>query len=186
MKDKTEILLFRQIREGNKEAFAKMFTMYYESVARFIFRYVKDGDTAEEIAQDLFIHFWENAPRLNITASVKAYLFTSARNFSFNHLKKNKIREKYHELANADTETVALVEEVKSTDNQFLILLKQSLDTLPEKCREIFELSKFEGLSYEEIADFLQISKKTVENQLAIALRKIRAWMAPYKQELFE
>ena len=180
-----DILLFNLVKEGNKNAFEKLFRLYYASICRFIFSYIKDTDSSEEIAQDLFIYFWENAPQMDIKTSLKAYLFTSAKNFSLNYIKKSKTRQKYHDAAQEaiqDEDEKISAESVRT----FKILLKQALKTLPEKCREIFELSKYEGLTYEEISVFLRLSQKTVENQMGIALRKIRDWMQPYVDQIYD
>ena len=185
MSFKEDILLFNLVQQGNKNAFEKLFLTYYTSISKFIFSYIRDSDTAEEIAQDMFIHFWENAPQMHITTSLKAYLFTSARNFTLNHIKKTKTRHKYHEAAK---DSIDLNEKLISDEkaNIFKNLLNHAIKSLPDKCREIFEMSKYEGLTYEEISDFLGLSTKTVENQMGIALRKIREWMQPYKNQIYD
>ena len=182
---KDDILLFNLVKKGNKDAFEKLFRMYYPSISRFIFDYIKDSDTSEEIAQEMFVFFWENAPQMNIKTSLKAYLFTSAKNFSLNYIKKAKTRQKYHETSQ---ETIQMNEEswVDEKIETFTILVKQALTTLPDKCREIFEMSKYEGLTYEEISEFLGLSRKTIENQMGIALRKIREWMQPFVNQIYD
>jgi RNA polymerase sigma-70 factor (ECF subfamily) len=179
-----DLLLFDLVKTANKQAFEKLFRKYYESVSRFVYRYVKDADSAEEITQDLFIHFWENAPAMQIRISLKAYLFTSARNFALNYIRRNKIRKKYHE----EVQSIDLLEEMSIESDQasaFTVLMNQALTALPEKCRVIFELSKYEGLSYDEIAEYLSISKKTVENQITIALHKLREWLRPHMDLIY-
>ena len=184
MDNNNDILLFNLIKEGNKNAFEKLFRKYYTAICRYIYNYLNDTDTAEEIAQDMFVYFWENAQNKNINTSVKGYLFTSAKNFTLNHIKKMKTRRKYHMAVSG-----VLQENDEFNDDKmytFKILIKQALLTLPEKCRDIFVLSKYEGLTYEEISVYLGLSQKTVENQMGIALRKIRAWMQPYMHRIYE
>ena len=180
--DSTDHELFRQVKIGNRIAFQTLFRKYYASIVRFIFRFVKDRDTSEEIAQELFISFWENAPRLAIKISFKSYLYTSARNHALNYLKKNTIREKYHRLsATADNSGSENIDSMTFND-----LIRKALQILPDKCREIFVLSKYEGLTYDEIADYMGLSKKTIENQMGIGLKKIREWLQPYINRIFE
>ena len=177
--------LFSQVKNGNKLAFQTLFRKYYASMVRFIYRFVKDEDSSEEIAQELFINFWENAPRLEIIISFKSYLYTSARNHALNYLKKNTIREKYHQLsAGSETSESSYDEPINS--GVFNNLILKALQTLPEKCREIFMLSKYEGLTYDEIADYMGLSKKTVENQMGIGLKKMREWLQPHISGIFE
>jgi len=177
--------LFEKVKSGNKIAFESLFRKYYAPIAGFILKYVRDRDSAEEVAQDLFISFWENAPRLQITTSFKSYLYTSAKNYALNYIKKSATRDKYHQLAWDATESET--EETDSTrSNSFNQLVNKALDTLPEKCREIFIMSKYEGLTYDEIAEYMGLSKKTVENQMGIGLRKIRDWIQPYLSNVYE
>jgi RNA polymerase sigma-70 factor (ECF subfamily) len=180
-----DILLFNLVKKGNKNAFEKLFRIYYTPICRFIHRYTGSNDTSEEIAQDMFIYFWQNAPVIDIKTSLKAYLFTSARNFSLNYIKKSSIRQKYHEAAQRETQNTETIIPEEKTE-RFKKLLNQAVDKLPQKCREIFELSKYEGLTYEEISEFLGLSRKTVENQMGIALNKIRKWMQPYIDQILE
>lgn len=182
--DSNDHELFSQIKNGNRLAFQTLFRKHYVPIVRFIFKYVKDRDASEEIAQELFINFWENAPRLEVTISFKSYLYTSAKNHAFNYMKKYKIREKYHQLSTSAEVSDKGHDRIDST--VFNDLIQKALDILPDKCREIFVLSKYEGLTYDEIADYMGLSKKTIENQMGIGLKKIREWLQPYVSRIFE
>lgn len=140
---------------------------------RFAFGYLKNESEAREVVQELFVHLWENRERLILPEQPKSYLLTAVRNRCINrHKKKSDAPESLQYLddvvlSDADSSTVL---ETKELETQLNLLI----DALPEKCREIFMLSRFERLSYREIAEMLDISVKTVENQIANALKSLR------------
>ena len=133
-----------------------------------------DIDASEEIVQELFVRFWEQRETKDITTSVRAYLYTSVKNACLNQLKHLKIKEKYkHEQEreltfNSSHEQNGL--EVSELDQK----IHAAINSLPEGRRKIFILSRFDGLKYQEIADKLNISIKTVENQIGNALKFLR------------
>lgn len=186
IKEDEDKLLFSRVKQGNKEAFDTLFRKYYIRLVRFAIGYVKSGPIAEEIIQDIFIKFWEYAKRIEIESSLLAYMYSSSRNACLNYIKKEDIRAKYemekHEQAKEKLQNTQTEVNVSA----FQELLAIHVGNLPEKCRQIFELSKFEGLSYDEIAAFLDISSKTVENQMGIALRKLREALSPYRDLIYE
>lgn len=186
MKKNEDKLLFKQIRKGNKKAFDTLFKKYYTRLVRFCIGYVGDGAIAEETVQDIFIKIWENAPEMEIEISLLAYLYRSVRNQSLNYLKHLEVKKKYEKEQMENT--VDAIEQPSDNVNMtyFKKVLLVAVGCLPDKCRQIFELAKFEGLSYDEIADFLQVSGKTVENQMGIALRKLRENLTPHTEQIFE
>jgi RNA polymerase sigma-70 factor, ECF subfamily len=186
LKQNEDKLLFERVASGEKFSFNILFRKYYAQLVRFAIGYAHDGTIAEEIVQDTFVKIWENASKINIETSVLAYFYTSVRNNSLNYLKHEKTKKRYEqEDASAPAlEDIPLDEKV---DIQlFRTLLARALIDLPDKCREIFEMAKFEGLSYDEIAEYLQVSEKTVENQMGIALKKLRESLQPYTNRVYE
>jgi len=139
------------------------------------------GEDAEESIQDMFVHLWEKAPAIEIDISVKAYLYTSARNYTLNTIKKRQT-EIHHLNVYSDFVDDKEPEE-KISDKEISELIKSGVNTLPEKCREIFILCKQEGLTYEEIASYLNVSKKTIDSQMGIALRKLREYLGAKMQK---
>lgn len=177
--------LFLRIKQGDKPDFDILFRKYYAQLVRFALGYLHDGEIAEEIVQDVFVRIWENAPRIEIETSVLAYLYSSVRYSALNHIKHQGIKQKYiQEQQASNTEELSFEEKVNI--EFFRKILIAAVAALPEKCREIFEMAKFEGLTYDEIADYLQVSAKTVENQMGIALKKLREEMLPYSNEIYE
>lgn len=135
--------------------------------------YVNDRDSAQEIVQDVFINLWEKRETIDPGKPVKSYLFTSVRNRCLNFIRDHKKFRSYY----LDVE---LEMEVKWEDNDNLSeadterRVSEALNKLPEKCREVFELSRFDELKYKEIAEKLGISVKTVEVQMSKALKVMR------------
>ena len=137
-------------------------------------KYVKDFETSEEIVQESFLSLWEKRDNIDMAQPVKAYLITTIRNKCLNWLRDNKkfntdiLRfEEYipnHEYVSTD----------KLVEAEILKTINNAIHELPEKCREIFTLSRFGNLKYQEIADQLQISVKTVESQMSKALQHMR------------
>lgn len=176
-----EFELFERIKQRDRTAFDTLFRKYYAALCRFSYTICLSEDDAEESVQDMFINFWEKAPQINVSTSLKAYLYTSARNYTLNIIKKQQT-EQYHLNEYVIEESDDQNE--KMQDAEISRLIQSGVNTLPDKCREIFILCKQEGLTYEEIAEYLDISKKTIDNQMGIALRKLREYLSPKLRNL--
>ena len=178
-------LLFEKIAQKNRLAFDTLFRKYYTRLCRFALSYLKEKELAEECVQEVFIKIWEQADRFNIEGTVLSYLFAATKNTSLNLIKKINTRQKYeieYEVQKSDTDS-GLTE---IENEKFTVVMLEAINQLPEKCRNIFELSKNDGLTYDEIADYLKISKKTVENQMGIAFKKLREMLRPKLSMMFE
>lgn len=178
MNSDSDILLFQNMVKGQKEAFDALFRRYYQPLCRFAGFFIEDGDDAEEAVQAAFITLWENRKEIFITRSVKAYLYQMVRNNALMLLRKNITRkhyeQEYFQVREADVPGERLL-----SDEEINKLIVKGLAVLPEKCRMIFSLSRFDGLTYDEIAEYLDISAKTVENQMGIAFQKLREFLLP-------
>jgi RNA polymerase sigma-70 factor, ECF subfamily len=172
MKELSLNILGKQLQEGNSKLYDQLFTDYYVNLCRFAFTYLNDADAAEEIVQDLFISVWENRLTLNISSSVRSFLYTSVKNRALNYLRNEKTR-KGHENEFAREQALKVGKIIDFCEHEELQhLITSAVDELPEQCRLIFNMSREQNLSYAEIAQQLNISAKTVENQLGIALKK--------------
>jgi RNA polymerase sigma-70 factor (ECF subfamily) len=166
------------IREGNEAAFEELFHFYYEPLCRYATGIVLEPEEAEEIVQQVFLRIWERRAELNITVSFKAYLYRSVHNASLNHKQRRKQHVRFDD---APLRVVHAAEASHEMDVKMLEKeIGKALNTLPEQCRKIFELSRFEELKYREIAELLDISVKTVENQMGKALRIMRERLSSY------
>jgi len=173
----TNELLRRIVEESDMAAFSSLYAEIHRSLYDFALAIVKRREAAEEITADVFIRLWErrNAVRDAAIRSCRLYLFTCIKNASLNYLRDHR-REAFFGL-----EQVSVSEwKLEASPEELMITaemagrLNRAVDELPAKCGLIFRLVKGEGLSYKEVAQLLDVSLKTVENQIGIALKKIR------------
>lgn len=161
-------------------AFEQMYKAHYKALHSYANVMLRDEDTAEEIVQSMFLRFWEKRLLLNIQTSIKAYLYKCVHNDSLNYLKHQTTKAKYQDYAvqtmNDHHESASARVEL----NELQLRLQEALKDLPEQCRTIFQLSRFEELKYREIAEQLGISVKTVENQMGKALKIMRLKLADF------
>ena len=139
--------------------------------------FVGDPQTAENIVQDVFVKIWTNREKLFIQSSPKAYLYKAVKNKSINYLKS-----KYANIHFEEENAIFNIADFFTPEHEYEIKeLKNSIDTakkkLPDKCYHIFSLSRYSSLSNKQIAQQLNISEKTVENQITIALKKIKSFL---------
>jgi RNA polymerase sigma-70 factor (ECF subfamily) len=134
--------------------------------------WLKDTDESEEIVQLVFVQLWEKREKIHISTSLKSYLYKSVYHSALNTIKHQKIKEEYLHMKQSQ------IQENEIQSNQSLkeleTRIEKALNTLPEQCKLIFSMSRFEDLKYREIADVLNISIKTVENQMGKALKLMR------------
>jgi len=177
MTQEKDHILFAEIKEGNEKAFNKAFDLYYSRLCFFADKILHDFDLSRSLVQQVFVDLWIKRSRLHIE-SLQSYLYQSVRNASFDVMKHRKIESIY--LATLEKEESGqltdLIEEAELADR-----INRAIQNLPEKCREIFVLCRFEELKYAEIADRLNISVKTVEMQVSIALKKLRKELSDYQ-----
>lgn len=170
LKDSSE----NSINRLDEVTFEKLFRSHFKGLTWFAVRYVKDVETAKEIVQDVFINLWEKRNTIDPARPVKSYLASSVYNKSLNYIRDNKKFDRdvlsfenlYPEAPYEQTDKLITAE----LDGK----IKEAINELPEKCREIFVMSRFQNLKYQEIADKLKISVKTVEAQMSKALQHMR------------
>lgn len=166
------------IKAGDKSAYKYAFDYFYADLCGHTTNLTSDIDLAEDIVQEIFIGLWNNRKKILITTSLKSYLYRSCYNKYIDIYRKNKnINKKLEEFRYV--KLMNLEEEDASLKNQKIEYLNKAIQELPPKCKEIFVLSKFEGLKYQEIAEKLDISIKTVENQIGFAYSKLRKTLHP-------
>jgi RNA polymerase sigma-70 factor (ECF subfamily) len=171
--------LFQEIRNSNEKAFEKLFRRYYGHLCLFASRIVQDDISAEEIVQDFFVKLWEKRELLSIETSVKSYLFKSIKNLCLNFIQHNKTKLRYAQSVLSETPNN------KTDDDSFTEIdlaekIEESIQSLPTKRQEIFRLSRENGLKYREIAKKLNISIKTVEAQMGLAIKSLREKLKKY------
>jgi len=161
-------------------AFEQMFKAHYKALHSYASVMLRDEDTAEEIVQSMFLKFWEKRSLLNIQTSIKAYLYKCVHNDSLNYLKHQTIKTKYQDYAIHSMNDHHEPASSRAELTELEMRLQEALRELPEQCRTIFQMSRFEELKYREIADQLGLSVKTIENQMGKALRILRIKLADF------
>jgi RNA polymerase sigma-70 factor (ECF subfamily) len=160
--------------------FETLFKTHFRELHAYAYSLLNDWDNAEELVQGLFLKLWERNDWAAIHTSVKSYLYKSVYHESLNLIRREKVHLRYQAL------TAPIMENQTSDTAEKLKLrevethLARALNKLPEKCRAIFHLSRFEELKYQQIADQLNISIKTVETQMVKALKILRKEMAEF------
>jgi RNA polymerase sigma-70 factor (ECF subfamily) len=173
--------ILKLIKEDQDKGISLLFKQYYPLVCETIFYMIKDKNLAEDIGQDVFHEFWKKKDRININTSIKAYLKRSAINKTLNHINKKKLDTKEIDNENlwkSKEENAQGILETKELETKIHSLIEK----LPPKCREVFMLSRFAEMTYQEIADQMEISTKTVENQISKALKSLREGLKTIKK----
>lgn len=169
-----ESSLLEQLKDGSNRAFRKLFDAYYKYLTVTAYRYLNDGEKAKDMAQDAFVELWNRRESLNINTGLKAYLRQAVVNKCLNYLKREKRIDFSEPTALPETPEAPLATQNLEADETKKAIQK-AIDTLPDRCRIIFCMSRFEEKSHKEIAAELDISTKTIENQITRALKVLRA-----------
>jgi len=178
----TEIL--EGIKKGNLKIFEQLFRDYYKQLCNFANKYLQSYDSAEEVVQDIFYQIWKKRNEITIKSSLKSYLYTSVKNNCFQQIRVHNLDLKYETYykTHYNDEGFDPADELKAKELNEII--SNALNTLPEKCRQIFEMSRYEGLKYHEIANKLSISIKTVEANMGKALKHFRIYLKDYAEAI--
>jgi len=166
------------LKEGDKTAYEAIYNEYWPKLFSYIYNRLKSKEAAEEIIQEVFFSLWMKRATLDLTHSLSAYLFTAVKYQIFNYLRSDQVRRKYASQAavqqadNSNEENIA-ANDLKNT-------MEKEISRLPEKCQQVFRMSRQEHLSISDIASTLNISHKTVENHLTKALRQLRMVLGHY------
>lgn len=163
-----------------KEAYNQLFQTLYSSLCNYAYAFVNDFDEAEDIVQGVFVNFWNNENKDEIEAKAKQYLVRSVKFKCIDYQRKQIVKRKF-EKETLHTQSSIFEGEDKTDEIKIKDALMLAISELPEKTRTVFVMSKLDGLSYKEIADELEISPKTVENQMGRAFRHLREKLSDYK-----
>ena len=181
----TDAQLVDKIKADDQAAFQYIFKRYYQELCNFALSYLKVEITSEEVVQEMFISIWEKRQKLKIQSSFKAYLFVSVKNRSLNYLnsKTAQVSKKSHSTS---SENPIQISDDSPDDNmkdaELQALVSKAIQSLPARCQEIFKLNRIEGLSYQQVADHLNLSKKTIEAQMGIAFKKLREYIKQHRE----
>lgn len=161
------------------QAIELLFRRYYAYTVKNVLRIIPDTGVAEDLGQEVFFELWKKRERIQIKTAVKAYLRRSATNKALNYLRDNKVVFTEEEKAPQQiSKHISAQQNLEAAELEEII--QMAIDNLPDRCRVAFNLSRFEHKSYQEIADLMGVSIKTVENQIGKALKILRATISPF------
>ena len=168
------------LAQRDEAAFEQMFKTHFKRLHAYAFTILRDEIQAEEMVQQVFFKLWERNENLSLTGSISSYLYRAVHNESLNYIKHQKVRSN-HQLNVA----YSMKNEVEHPAKKIMASelekkIHSALNELPEQCRTIFQMSRFDELKYREIADKLGISVKTVESQMSKALRLLRVKLVDF------
>lgn len=155
------------------KAYDMLFTRYYAKVRNFVFAIVKDENEAEDIAQDIFLKLWIQRDKIGIVDNWDAYLFAMARNYTLNALKQKVHEHNVRSYPEAGIPEESSLEEMIFSE-ELKAILENVISKMPDQRRRVFTMSRLQGMTNQEIAQALHISKRTVETHISAALAQIR------------
>lgn len=176
--------LMARIAEDDAGALDTLISRYWEALVRFSYGYASNIDVAEDIAQDTFVRVWQRRADWRESGAVTSYLYSIARNLALNRKRRQSTHARSAETLRRRSKRRRAPTPLEEAEaGELLDAVERSIGTLSERRREVFRLSRFEGLSYAEIADVLGISPQTVANHMSTALSQLRELLAPLLEE---
>ena len=175
-----DLYFFSRLKSGDESAFDYLFNFYYPGLIIYANRYLEDNHLAEEIVQTVFLKLWQDRRFIEINSSVKSYIFQTVRNKCLDVLKHRKVRVNYAKNIQHESEPSSDDTWNSYVESELYVILIRAVEKLPPECQKIFRYSRIRNLSNKEIADKLDISIRTVENQISKALRFLRGELKEY------
>ncbi len=170
---------FASIKNGNIKVYEALFRSLYPALCAYANKIVNDADWAEEMVQEVFYLLWKNKTQLTITCSLNAYLYKAVYNKCMHLIEHRQVKEKYKQHKQYQNNEAFHADEAMQTGELYTVY-KNTLQTLPQRCRQIFQMNRKYGYKYHEIAERLSISVKTVEADMGKALKAFRQSFAAY------
>ena len=177
---------FESFKKGNEKVYELIFRQYYNQIVAFSYSFVDDKHIAENVAQESFINLWTNRGKVEKPAGIRSFLYTVARSRSLNSLREKK-RHRMHITDTTDIRelelNVKILESFDFNDYDFAeleTLMREAIKELPERCREVFMKSRFDGKKNAEVAEELNISVQAVEANITRAIKKLRIYLSDY------
>lgn len=182
----SENFFLHRFKSGDELAFEKIFKSNYNPLVGFCNQFVSDQDKAQSLTQEAFINLWLNREKIETINGIKSFLYTYAKSVCLNYLRHKKVVSKYEDRQLLQKEEELNREVLESFDFNSLefteleTLIQQAINELPDKCRQVFMMSRFEGKMNKEISEELNISVKAVEANMTRALKMLRIRLSEY------
>lgn len=177
----SESYLVQQLQNSDKKAFETIFKTYFTSLVNYAFGLVSNMETAKDLTEDIFYYIWENRKILRISHSLKGYLFKTIHNKCLDYLKREQVKLKHiqdatplKQLEEQENVLFASFYQPEYHDDEIDKKLEIAIDSLPEQAKKIFRMKRFDGMSYKEISNELNISENTIKKQISRSLQKIK------------
>lgn len=164
--------LLKELKQGRETAYRKLFYQYFEPLVFFANQYLQDVDASKDIVQNVMSQLYQGREELNINTSLKSYLYRAVTNRSLNEIKSRKVHLQHHYEIRAAADTDYQENSIEL--NELQLKINKVIEGLPERTREVFKMSRFDHKTNQEIADELNLSKRTVETQISNALKVLR------------
>ena len=169
MSNTTDERLIEAIRKNDYVSYNKLFERYYGRLCQYVYSLLMDKSDTEDIVQELFLNIWKNRERIEIKENVGGYLYKMAKHLALNHL-----RSKVYFNNLSETQDQLSYEDDRVESEEFRIALYSCIDHLPGRCKQVLLLHRIKGLKQKEISEKLDVSIKTIKNQIWISLQKLR------------
>jgi RNA polymerase sigma-70 factor (ECF subfamily) len=170
-----------RIKPGDLDEFRSLYREYYPALCVYATTFTRDNQIAEEVVQDVFVKIWELGDTLSINTSISSYLYTSVKNASLNHLKHLQVVNRFNEYYSQKLQDAQDLYYLSQETGDSLMIareleeqLLEEIESLPDQCKRIFKMSRFDNLKHQEIADKLGVTINTVHRQTSIALEKLK------------
>ena len=169
-----ELIIFIKIKEGNVKAYESLFYKYYTPLCKYVTLLIGSYDDVEEIVQELFYKLWRDRDEISIKYSIKSYLYRSAHNMALGYCEHADVRQRYIQNYSESNQDYSFSVDSELECSELKKILDNVLRKLPERCKKIFLMNRFQGKKYKDIAIELSLSIKTVESDISKALKIIK------------
>ncbi len=176
--------LFSEVKNNNRNAYEALFRQLYTPLVRFAREIVKDTDAAEDLVQEVFVKIWERRHQIQIETGIKSYLYMAVKNQCLNALRIEQRNAFLSDDFNDDLRVANNQTDLQTNTIHLKQHIAEAIEKLPPRCALIFKMSRFEEKTYQEIADALELSVKTIENQMGKALQLLRLHLGSYLNAL--
>lgn len=167
----TDQILIAAIRENDYVSYNTLFVRYYNRLCQYVYSMLQDKNDSEDIVQELFLHLWNNRKKIVIAENVSAYLYKMAKNLTLNHIRS---ATNYKDLLDCQEQYTGYYEENQLESDEFRIALYDCIDQVPDRSKQVLILHRVQGLKQKEIAEKLDISVKTIKNQIWASLQRLK------------
>ena len=182
MKSKEKYII-EGLRSGRESAYRQLFDQYYQRLVVFANKYLGDLESARDIVQEFYLHLFDSRHSISIQTSLKSYLYSGVRNRCLNHVKHEQVKEKHRNMSRSEAGVYDPDLEEIMDALELEARVYEIVSTLPEKCRQIYIMSRVDGKRNREIATELNLSIRTVETQISKALKFLRDSLLPLRGE---